>query len=433
MAAAKSALAPGVRPREVWAWAMYDFANSGYTTVVITAVFNAYFVSTVAANAPWATFAWTCALAVSYALIVVTAPVIGAYADARAAKKRLLAATTVGCIVFTAGLACVGSGDLGLAIVLIVLSNFFFGTGENLVAAFLPELAEGEALGRISGWGWSLGYIGGLVSLVACLAYVTGAQAAHVPATSYVPVTMLITAAIFAVASLPVFVFLRERAVPAARPLRPGHAVRDAFARLHATWRDAHRYRDLQRFLACLVFYQAGIQAVVALAAIYAHEAMGFTMRDTLLLIVVVNVTAAAGAYAFGQFQDRLGHARTLALTLVGWMAAIVLAWLATGPALFWVAANLVGVCLGASQSAGRALVGYLSPPGRTAEFFALWGVAVKLSSILGPITYGLVTWLSHGDHRLAILITGVYFLAGLGLLRSVNVDRGRAAALAPA
>jgi UMF1 family MFS transporter len=269
------------------------------------------------------------------------------------------------------------------------------------------------------------------VSLVACLVYVTSAQAANVPATSYVPVTMLITAAIFAVASLPVFVFLRERAVPVPASLRPGTAVRDAFARLHATWRDAHRYRDLQRFLACLVFYQAGIQAVVALAAIYAHEVMGFTMRDTLLLIVVVNVTAAAGAYAFGQFQDRLGHARTLALTLIGWIAAIVLAWLATGPALFWAAANLVGVCLGASQSAGRALVGYLSPPGRTAEFFALWGVAVKLSSILGPVTYGLVTWLSHGDHRLAILITGVYFLAGLGLLKSVNVARGRAAALA--
>src|SRR5688500_16048033 len=172
-----SSLAPGVERREVLAWAMYDFANSGYTTVVITAVFNAYFVSEVAGNAPWATLAWTSALAVSYALIMLTAPLIGAYADAHAAKKRLLLATTVGCVVFTAGLAAVGRGDLGLGIALIVLSNYCFGTGENLIAAFLPELGQGHALGRISGWGWSLGYLGGLIALGAGLAYVTHAQA----------------------------------------------------------------------------------------------------------------------------------------------------------------------------------------------------------------------------------------------------------------
>src|SRR5215510_2072031 len=172
-----SSLAPGVRPREVWAWAFYDFANSGYTTVVITAVFNAYFVAEVAQRAPWAAFAWTSALAVSYALIMLTAPVIGAYADAHAAKKRLLLLTTAGCVIATAGLALVGPGELALGIALLVVSNFFFGTGENLIAAFLPELARGRALGKVSGWGWALGYIGGLVSLGASLAYVTAAQA----------------------------------------------------------------------------------------------------------------------------------------------------------------------------------------------------------------------------------------------------------------
>src|SRR6185503_18841981 len=156
----KSSLAPGVRPREVWAWAMYDFANSGYTTVVVTAVFSAYFVAEVAERAPWATFAWTSALAVSYALIMLSAPLIGAYADAHAAKKRLLFFTTAGCVVFTAGLALVGRGDLALGIALVIVSNFFFGSGENLVAAFLPEIADGEAMGKVSGWGWSLGYCG---------------------------------------------------------------------------------------------------------------------------------------------------------------------------------------------------------------------------------------------------------------------------------
>jgi UMF1 family MFS transporter len=406
---------------------MYDFANSGYSTVVITAVFNAYFVAEVAGRAPWATFAWTSALAASYALIVLTAPVIGAYADAHAAKKRLLFFTTLGCVVFTAGLALVGSGDLALGIALVILSNFFFGTGENLVASFLPEIAQGEALGKVSGWGWSLGYLGGLVSLGACLAYVSHAQAQGAPASEFVPVAMLITAAIFAVASLPTFMFLRERAQPLASAV---DVVKGAFARVAETLGHARRHADLWRFLVCVVFYQAGIQTVIALAAVYAQEAMGFTMSDTLVLILVVNVTAAIGAFAFGQVQDRIGHVRTLVLTLFGWLIAVVLAWMAEGPALFWVVANLVGVCLGSSQSAGRALVGYLSPPARTAEFFGLWGLAVKLSSILGPLTYGLVTWITQGNHRFAMLATGVFFVAGIAILARVDVTRGRAAAL---
>jgi UMF1 family MFS transporter len=169
---------------------------------------------------------------------------------------------------------------------------------------------------------------------------------------------------------------------------------------------------------------------VVALAAVYAQEAMGFTTRDTLVLIILVNITAAAGALAFGNLQDRLGHVRTLSLTLLGWIAAVVLAWAAEGPALFWAAANLVGLCLGSSQSAGRALVGYLSPPSRTAEFFGLWGVAVKLSSILGPLTYGAVTWMTQGNHRVAILATGLFFIAGMVILSGIDAGRGRAAAL---
>ncbi len=427
---AASGLAAGVRRREVWAWAMYDFANSGYTTVVVTAVFNAYFVAEVAGNAPWATFLWTTALAVSNLLVMVSAPALGAYADARAAKKPLLAVTTAGCVLFTAALALTDRGDIALAFMLVAFSSFFFGSGENLIAAFLPELAHEDALGRVSGWGWSLGYVGGLVSLGVSLAYVSAAQARGVPATGFVPGTMLITAAIFALASLPTFLLLRERAVPAMAGSGTD-VVTAAFTRLLETLRHARRYADFRRFLICLVFYQAGIQAVVALAAIYAQQAMAFTTHDTLILILVVNVTAAVGAFFFGQVQDRIGHVRTIILTLIGWLLTVVLAWAAQGPALFWVAANMAGLCLGSSQSAGRALVGYLSPPARIAEFFGLWGLAVKLSSILGPVTYGAVTWITGGDHRTAILVTGSYFVAGIAIVAGVDTARGRRAALA--
>ena len=383
----------------------------------------------VAGGAPWATLVWTLSLALSYALIMLTAPLLGAYADAYAAKKRLLVATTTGCVLFTAALYFAGPGELWLAIPLIVLSNFFYGSGENLIAAFLPELAREESLGKVSGWGWSLGYMGGLLSLGVCLAYVSWAQARGDTAADFVPVTMLITAALFAAASLPTFLLLKERARPQPH-LAGSNLVHESFARLMQTLRHARHYRDLRRFLICTVCYQAGIQTVITLAAIYAQQVMQFTMQQTLGLIFVVNITAAVGAFAFGYLQDRIGHVPAIALTLVGWMVMVLMAWASEGPGLFWAAANLAGLCMGASQSAGRALVGLFSPAARSAEFFGLWGLAVNLSAVLGPVTYGLVSWLTQGDHRLSILVTGAYFLAGLLILSGVDAARGRQAAL---
>ena len=403
---------------------MYDFANSGYTTVVITAVFSAYFVAVVAGNAPWATFAWTLALSVSYALVMLTAPLIGAYADAHASKKKLLWLTTLGCVGFTALLYFAAPGALWLAIAALVLSNYFFGSGENLIAAFLPELARPRALGKVSGWGWTLGYVGGLVSLGASLAYVTWAQAQGQGAADFVPVTMLITAAIFALASLPTLLLLRERAVP-----QPDRTARSAWAQVRHTLGHLERLPDLKRFLVCTVFYQAGIQAVITLAAIYASQAFHFTTQQTIMLMLVVNITAAIGAFVFGHVQDRIGHVRTIALTLAGWIVMVLLAWAAPDERMFWVAANLAGLCMGASQSAGRAMVGLLAPPAQQAEFFGLWGLAVKLSSIIGPLTYGVASWMTQGDHRQSLLITGSYFVAGLWVLRGVQAARGHRAA----
>jgi len=419
-----TALAQDVKLREVWAWSMYDFANSGYTTVVITAVYNAFFVAAVAGKAPWATFAWTAALSVSYLAVLLTAPMLGAWADAHAAKKRLLLFATAGCALFTAALVFAGPGAITLAIVLIVLSNFFFSTGENLIAAFLPELADSKAMGRVSGWGWAFGYLGGLVSLAISLAYILWAEKQGQPATQFVPVTMLITAALFALCAVPTFLFLKERAVP-----QP--AAGPAWRRVLETLQHARQFQDLRRFLVCILFYQAGIMAVIALAAIYAQEAMKFTQQQTIVLVLVVNVTAAIGAFGFGYLQDAIGHVRAMALILAGWIAMIATAYFADDAATFWVAANLAGLCMGSSQAAGRAIVGYLSPRTREAEFFGLWGLAVKAASIFGPLTYGAVTWIFHGNHRLGILAVGVYFVVGLALLAGIDVERGRRAAVA--
>jgi UMF1 family MFS transporter len=421
-APAASSLNPGVEKREVVAWAMYDFANSGYTTVVLTAVFNAYFVSVVAGNAPWATFAWTLALSISYALVMFAGPLVGAWADAHAAKKRALAWSTLVCIAGTVALAWSGPGAVAWAVAFIVVSNFAYSMGENLCAAFLPELSAPHALGKVSGWGWSLGYFGGILALGISLAWVMTAGARGSTTSAAVGGTMIITAAVYALAALPTFIWLRERAQPAAVP-----GARAAFARLVETAHSARQYRDLLLVFACGVFYQAGVATVIALAAIYAEQVMGFKTQDTIMLVLVVNVTAAIGAFGFGYAQDRMGKVAALRFTIALWIVMTLVAYASQSKAMFWLAANLAGLCMGSSQSAGRALVAYLAPAGRSAEFFGLWGFAIRLAAILGPVTYGAVTWITGGNHRLAILLTGAFFVVALVILAFVDEKRGRA------
>ena len=422
-----SALNPTVKKREVFAWAMYDFANSGYTTVVLTAVFNAYFVSVVAAGADWATFAWTATLAVSYIAVMIAGPIVGAYADQHAAKKRVLLIATIGCVTTTALLYFAGPGSMVLAVSCIIVSNFCYAIGENITAAFLPELAKPEALGKVSGWGWAWGYVGGLVALGLCLVWIRGAEARSQTTSEAVAVTMLITAVVYALGAAVTFIWLKERAVAAPAQSK----AESSLTRLLRTAREASRYRDLILVFLCGTFYQAGVSTVVTLAAIYAQEVMGFKTQDTLVLVLVVNVTACIGAFGFGYLQDIIGKKRALAITLVGWMAMVLFAWFATTPGLFWVAANLAGICMGSSQSAGRALVAYFSPPERAAEFFGLWGVATRLAAVLGPLTYGAVTWMTDNNHRLAMLITGTFFLLALAVLMRVDEQRGRIAVTA--
>ncbi len=424
---AQDSLNDGVRKREVFGWAMYDFANSGYTTVVLTAVFNAYFVGVVAGNADWATFAWTAALAASSILVMLTMPALGAYADLRAAKKRLLVLTTIGCVVATALLAFAGKGDVALAVAAIVVSNLFYSYGESLTAAFLPELARREAIGRVSGWGWSFGYFGGMLTLGLSLGYVLWAQARGIPATQFVPVTMLITATVYGLAAIATFVLLKERAV--AQPTAAVGGLAASFRRLAATYSQAHEYRDFTALLACAVAYQAGISVIIALAAIYAEQVLGFKQIDTMMLVFLVNIASAVGAFGFGYWQDRIGHRRALALTLAGWIVMTLMAYFATSAPLFWAAAVLAGLCMGSSQSAGRAMAGLLAPAARMAEFYGLWTFATRLSAVLGPLTYGLVTWVTGGNHRLAIASTGLFFVLGLLLLMRVDMPRGEAAA----
>lgn len=415
-----AALQPGVQRREVWAWAMYDFANSGYTTVVLTTVFNSYFVGVVAGQADWATLALTAALSLSYLLVMFTMPWLGARADATAGKRRLLFTSTLFCVAGTALLATVGPGHVFIGLLILALSNYAYCVGESVVAAFLPELARPSALGRVSGWGWGFGYFGGMLTLGVSLAWVMHASAQGIPAEGYVPYVMLLTAAVFAVAALPSFFMLKERSAAG------GHKAGSPWSRLRSAWLHiGPAFPDFRRLLVCGALYHAGISVVITLASVYATQAMGFSMAQTMMLIFTVNIAAAAGALLFGHVQDRIGHKVALGITLAGWILMVVLAVSSTRVDVFWAAAAVAGLCMGTSQSAGRAMVGALAPAGRLAEFYSLWAFATQLAAVVGPVCYGLVTWGTGGNHRLALGFTGLFFIAALYVLRHIDFARG--------
>ena len=421
-----------VKRAEILAWASYDIANSTYAAVVATAVYNAYFVDVVAhvPGAPpgFGTELLTIVISVSSLLVVFTAPVIGTICDATASKKKWLFFSTFACILATAGLGWPRPGQYIESMLMMIAANAAFFTGENLIASFLPELANKQDMGRISSIGWAAGYVGGLLSLGGCFAFMSWAQKMGQTSDIYVPNTMYLCAAYFTLMVTPTFIFMRERAV--ADPLaRKGNYVAIGLKRLQQTISHARHYRDLFRFLIALFVYSCGTTTIIHLASVYAQQVFGFSAKDLVTMMLVINVTAAVGAVVFGFIQDKIGSIKTLATTLTIWLVAIIIGCTAQDRVGFWLAGNLVGIAMGASGSVGRALVGQFSPPGRSGEFLGLWGVAVKLATCVGAISFGLTTYLSHSNYRLALAQTSVFFIGGILLLFGINESRGCEAA----
>lgn len=416
--------------KEILGWAMFDVANSSYVTVVNTAIFNAYFVGTVASKLDRgeATFLLTQIVATANLLIVLTAPIIGTVADFSARKKHMLFVTSFILVLCTFMLASVGPGDIAKAAIFLILANLMFGTGEDLIASFLPEIADQKNMGKVSAFGWTLGYFGGLTTMALCLAYIMWAEKHGQLAQQYVPVTMIIVGVVFLIGSTPTFLLLKERAKPNKLPQGKNY-LQVGFERLAETLKRVTHYRDLFVFLFSLMSFTCGSTTVALMAAIFAEQVMGFKSSDTLGMLIVVNLAGAAGAFTLGALQNKLGSVRTVALALVVWIISVSMIYFASGKVIFWIAAILMGAAMGASQSAGRALVGQFSPPNRSAEFFGLWGLAVKLAAIIGPVVYGFVTQ-AQGDLRVGLLSTISFFVVGLAVLYFVDEERGKANAM---
>jgi len=401
-----------VKKSEIFGFCLFDFANSAYTTIIITTIFSVYFTTKIGSE-----FQWALVLGFSYLMTLLVSPVAGAMADFSGKKKRFLFFSYLICVACTA-LLYFSSGAtpalLAFTVAMVVLSNFGFSLSEVFVSSFLPEISDRFNIGRISGYAWSFGYVGGLSSLIVCFIYLSksgGTDTAQ-------HFTNVITALFFAVFALPVFFLLKERTQ--GQPLPKGeHLLFIGFKRIRNTFAEIRRYRDLFKFLTSFFFFSCGVSVVISFAAIFAQKELHFRQGEIIMLIFISNITSAIGAFFFGFVQDKLGAKRTIQITLVLWLLAVLGAFFSESKGLFWLVANIVGFAMGATQSASRSMVGVFAPAEKTAEFYGFWGVASRAASITGIILFGV--GVKFMGIRYAILLTAVFFLAGMALLRSVN------------
>ena len=393
---------------EIFAWCWYDFANSAFVTVVVTVVGGVFFTKTICAGAEWAEFLWGAGLSVSAALAMVAGPFVGRWADRRASKKVVLVGVTLICFTGTAGFGMAGGVVVAMAV--FVLANSAFLLGEDLVAAFLPELAEPGSRGRVSAYGWAFGYLGGLSSLGLALFLLQGGGEEGPRRVFWM------TAAFIFVASLPTLLFLKERAVP-----KMEKSVEPEWRMI---WKTVRGHPQCMSLLLGLTMALTGLSAVVGFASIYATQEIGFTLEGTVKLFVCLQVAAAVGALATGWWQDRAGSRVVLLGSLGVWLWVSVGAFLSSSAESFYWVAGGAGLGMGWLQSAGRAAVAELTPAGQEGEVFGLWGFAGKLAGIVGPLAFGGSAALF--GMRGAILLNGVWFLLGAVLLARVKLGDGK-------
>ncbi|MEO8276094.1 MAG: MFS transporter [Thermoanaerobaculia bacterium] len=416
---------PPVTRREIISWAMFDFANSSYTTIIVTVAFSVFFTRLVATG-PQADALWGKGIFFSNLIVVLLSPIVGAMADESGRKKFFLFGTYVLCVGGTAALWFVQPGAIQLALVLFVISNVAFSFGENLTAAFLPEISTPANVGRISGFGWGLGYFGGLASLLLIKPKIDGGfTLENLPNLRLV---WPLTALFFLVAALPTFMFLRERAPRRNESL--AFYARQGFARLWTTVKSIRHFRELAKFLSVFFVYSAGLSSIIAFVGVYAERTVGFSSSELIYLFLIVQVSSAGGAFAFGSIQDRLGARRTIQVSLLLWIGTCLATYLTSTKLAFWIIAVTAGLGIGSLQSASRALVGLFAPVGKSGEFFAFWGLAGKGAYAFGPLTFGLISS-ATGSQKLAILWTAVFFVLGLVGMFLVDERRGLAAAAA--
>jgi len=414
-------------PRALFSWCLYDWANSGFPTVVTTFVFAAYFTKAIAADAISGTAQWGYALSASGLAIALIGPIAGAIADHAGRRKPWVFVFSALCVVTTAFLwfARPEPDAIVLTLLLVAVANVGFETAMVFYNAMLPSLVPESRIGRLSGWGWGLGYFGGLTCLVIALVVLVMPETAPFGldkgSSEHVRATAPLVAIWFAVFSLPFFLWTPD--VPATG-LGMGAAIRRGLATLVQTIRRVREYGAVARYLLARMIYTDGLNTLFAVGGIYAAVTFGMDEIDVLVFGIAINVTAGSGAMAFAWIDDWIGPKRTIvisvsALTVIGGVLLLI-----ESQTVFWVLALLLGLFFGPAQAASRSMMAHLAPPELRAEMFGLYAFSGKATAFVGPALFAAVTQAADSQ-RAGMATILVFFVVGLVLLMPLR-DPGR-------
>jgi UMF1 family MFS transporter len=373
-----------VTRRERWAWYFYDFGNSSYAAVVLLAVYSAYFKQTVVGG-PEGSRLWGFSVGIAMLVTAILSPILGAMADSSATKKRLLSIFTITSVSFTALLFFVQKGDVWMGMLFFILAEIGYRGGQVFYNALLPDIASPEEIGRVSGNGWALGSLGGIICLVVVLGLILAFKG-----TFMIRVAFLITAVFYGLSVLPLFLFVRERTSPQPLPDRENY-ITFSMKKLAQTWRQAAQFKQFILFVVSFLVFNNAIMMTMDFAGIIGVTLFNFSQQQLIVFMIIVQVTSVMGAFVFGKLVDRLTSKRALIFALLGMMLAC--------SSLFWVnsvlAFNLVGALAGfmltGVQSVSRTTVGQLAPEEKSTEFFGIFSLAGQISNFTGPALYGLL------------------------------------------
>ncbi len=403
---------------KVFSWLLFDFANTSFSVIMVTFVFPLYFKIVICNGEASGDALWGFSISLSMLLVALISPVLGAAADYSGKRKRFLFVFTLISVVATALLSFSGQGMALTAIALFILANIGFEGGLVFYDAYLKELATDKSVGRVSGYGFAMGYLGALAILLLTKPLLSkGIVLSNAP---NVQLSFLAAAVFFALFSVPIFLALRDQQKkegPAISFALLGSSIKE----VKHTVRHIMNYPDLVRFLLAYFFYNDAILTVIAFSSIYAQNTLGFTTGELIVFFMLVQTTAIAGSIIFGFVTDKIGPKKTIVITLLIWFVVVSAAIFADSKELFFYTGMLAGLSMGSSQAASRSMMARLTPREHVTEFFGFYdGTFGKASAIVGPLVFGVVS-AQAGSQKAALASLLMFFTIGLLLMTRVR------------
>ena len=394
--------------KKIFIWTLFDFANTSFSIVVVTFLYAVYFKKVVAEGQPIGDLYWSLGTSIAMIITAIISPILGAIADYSAGKKRFLLFFTLLCVAATSSLFFVGSGNVFMGVVIFILANVGFEAGLVFYDAFLPEITEPKNYGRVSGYGFAMGYLGSLATLAIIFPFIQAEM---------IKESFPVAALFFLIFSLPLFIYLKDNRK---KVVEHESYFKIGVTRVWNTLSHLKNYKNLTTFLLAYFFYIEGVNTIIFFSGNYASTTLGFSETELLIFFLTVQTTAIAGSVLLGIVADSIGQKKTIMITLVMWLLTVLIAFVVQDKNGFYVVGLIAGAAMGSSQSTSRSMMSKLTPPERKTEFFGFYSFFGKSSAVIGPLVFGLVSFIS-GDQRLAIISIGLFFVVGLLILTQVK------------